>query len=112
MRSLFSVNGTPATENKLRIGQIVTVDGVVIGTTSGQATSVEFESDVRGAVTAVDPATTSFTVLGQKVKVDGGTVFDSGFVPANLSGIKVGRVVEVSGFRNSTSQLVAARVQT
>jgi hypothetical protein len=109
--STIIVNGKPVTEDKLRIGQVVTVDGVVSGTTSGQATQVEFESDVRGAVTAVDPATTTFTVLGQKVKVDGGTTFDAAFVPANLAGVKIGRVVEVSGFRNSTSQLVASRVQ-
>jgi hypothetical protein len=109
--STITVNGKPATETQLRIGQVVTVDGVVSGTTSGQASSVEFGSDVRGAVTAVDPITASFTVLGQKVRVDGGTVFDAAFVPANLSGVKVGRVVEVSGFRNSTSQLVATRVQ-
>ena len=104
--STIIVNGKLVTEDKLRIGQVVTVDGVVSGTTSGQATQVEFESDVRGAVTAVDPATTTVTVLGQKVKVDGGTAFDAAFVPANLAGVKIGRVVEVSGFRNSTAQLV------
>jgi hypothetical protein len=109
--STITVNGSPATEAQLRIGQVVTVDGVVSGGTSGQASSVAFESDVRGAVTAVDPVAATFTVLGQKVKVDGGTVFDAAFVPANLAGIAVGRVVEVSGFRNSTSQLVATRVQ-
>jgi len=50
-------------------------------------------------------------VLGQKVRVDGGTKFGSTFVPANLAGVKNGQIVEVSGFRNSTGQLVAGRVQ-
>jgi hypothetical protein len=45
------------------------------------------------------------------VRVDGATKFDAGFVPANLAGVKVGSPVEVSGFRNSTGQLVASRVQ-
>ena len=110
--STITVNGQPATEGQLRVGQVVTVDGFVNpDLTTGQALTVDFGSNVRGLVTGVTPLKASFTVLGQTVRVDGATKFDTRFVPANLAGVKVGSPVEVSGFRNSTGQLVASRVQ-
>ena len=110
--STITINGQPATEAQLRVGQVVTVDGFVNpDLTTGQALTVGFESNVRGVVTAVTPSQASLTVLGQKVRVNGATNFGAGFVPANLAGVKVGTPVEVSGFRNSTGQLVASRVQ-
>lgn len=110
--AVITANGKPVAEDRLRVGQVVTVDGVVnANLVTGQATEVEYEGDVRGAVTAVNRTTSSFTVTGQTVLVNGATVFDGAFVPANLAGVKAGRVVEVSGFRNASGQLVATRVE-
>jgi hypothetical protein len=111
--STITINGQPATEGQLRVGQVVTVDGFVNpDLTTGQAQTVAFESNVRGRVTAVTPSTASLTVLGQKVRVDGATKFDAKFVPANLAGITVGAIIEVSGFRDSSGRLVATRIQS
>ena len=110
--STIVVNGVATTEDKLRVGQVVTVDGVVNGDlVTGQANSVQFDSDVRGAVTSVDAATATFHVLGQRIRVNGGTKFSGAFNPANLAGVKVGSVVEVSGFRTAGGALSATLVQ-
>jgi hypothetical protein len=109
----ITVNGVPATESKLKIGQVVTVDGVVNGDlVTGQAATVAHQSDVRGAVTAVDGSTATLRVLGQVIRVDGGTTFSGAFTPLNLAGIQVGNIVEVSGYRASGNALVATRVQS
>ncbi len=106
------INDRVATEADLRVGQVVTVDGdVAADGVNGLAFNVSFESDVRGVVTAIDPLTSSFTALGQRIRVAGDTVFDASFVPANLGGLTVGTTVEVSGYRNAAGDLVAAFVQ-
>lgn len=107
----ISANGSPATEQDLRVGQIVTVDGFVNpDLVTGTAAVVSYDGDVRGAVAGVDAATSSLTVLGQVVRVNGGTSFDPSFEPANLAGIAQGVVVEVSGYRDSADNLLATRV--
>jgi hypothetical protein len=108
----ITVNGVATTEDKLRVGQVVTVDGVVNNDlVTGQAATVAHESDVRGAVTAVDESTSSLRVLGQSIRVNGGTKFSAGFAPANLAGVDVGDIVEISGYRTAGGALVATRVQ-
>jgi hypothetical protein len=49
--------------------------------------------------------------LGQRISVNGGTKFSGAFNPANLAGVKVGSIVEVSGFRTSAGALSASSVQ-
>lgn len=105
------INGAPATEADLRIGQVVTVDGFVnADLETGNAVTVEFDSDVRGLVASVDPVSASMRVLGQTVRVNGGTTFDEAFTPANLGGVAPGSVVEISGYRNSIGEVVATHV--
>jgi hypothetical protein len=102
------VDDNPGVESDLAVGQVVTVDGFVNDDgVTGRADIVEYESDVRGSIAIVDVGTTSFTVLGQTVRVDSGTRFDAAFVPANFSALRAGQIVEVSGYRNSVGQLVA-----
>jgi hypothetical protein len=102
------VDDNPGVESDLAVGQVVTVDGFVNDDgVTGRADIVEYESDVRGAIASVDLGTTSFTVLGQTVRVDSGTRFEASFVPANFSALRAGQIVEVSGYRNSAGQLVA-----
>jgi hypothetical protein len=105
------IDGAPATEAQLRIGQVVTVDGSVNADgVTGTANTISFESDLRGAVTAVNAATSSFTLLGQVVKVNAATNFDDSIVPAALSALAPGTVVEVSGYRTANGSLNATRI--
>ena len=109
--SLIRVNGALTTEGALRVGQVVTVDGVVNpDLVTGQAATVDFDSDLRGRITAIDKATTTLRVLDQLVRVNGATSFDESLQPANLGALALGQVVEVSGYRNSAGDVVATRV--
>jgi Domain of unknown function (DUF5666) len=101
--ALIEVDGQPATQADLRVGQVVDVDGTVnADLVTGTATRVTQDSQARGLITAVDPATATFTVLGQRVLLNGGTNF--AVVPA------VGAAVAVSGYRNGAQDLVASFV--
>jgi hypothetical protein len=107
----IQIDDQPGTESQLSVGDIVTVTGTknADGKT-GTAARVTFSGNVLGPVVQVDLPTRTFVVLGQTVRVAGSTVFDSSLQPGDISGIKVGARVEVSGFANSFGQIVASRI--
>ncbi len=107
--ALVTVDGKPASQSQLQIGQIVTVEGVQHGAT-GTAASVSFTGDVIGPIAGVDITTGSITVLGQTVRVDNGTTFGAGFQPAGLAALHPGLAVEVSAFADAAGILHASRV--
>lgn len=108
----IDIDDQPATESQLSVGDIVTVVGTVNADgKTGTATQVTFRGNVAGIVGQVNVPTRTFVVLGQTVLVTASTVFDSNISPADITGIKPGDRVEVSGFANSFGQLVASRIQ-
>lgn len=105
------VNGEPATEADLRLGQMVTVSGHVNSDgTTGSASRIEFTADVLGPVEDIDLADARVMVMGQAVLINEATVFDDGIDPETLRGIDVGDVVEVSGFINARGEVEATRI--
>jgi hypothetical protein len=50
-------------------------------------------------------------VLGQTVRVSGSTLFDDTILPASITSLKVGNIVEISGFPNAAGEIVASRIQ-
>lgn len=106
----ITTDDQPATEIDLKVGQVVRISG----TTSASATSIEtieFDDNVEGPVQSIDRTAGSLVVLGQNVLTDGGTVFDDSITTASLDGINVGDIVEVSGFRNSSDDIVATHIE-
>jgi hypothetical protein len=103
----ITADDSPKTPAFLQSGMTVKVkgrrndDGV-----TGTATDIEVENEVRGTITA--KGTDSFTVLGQTVFVDGGTVFDD---VANFAALAVGNAVEVHGQRDAAGAIRATRVE-
>lgn len=73
---------------------------------TGRADEIEVENEVRGSITAL--GADSFTVLGQTVFVDGGTVFAN---VANFAALIVGNAVEVHGQRDAAGSIRATRVE-
>jgi hypothetical protein len=101
----------PAAESQLRVGQIVAVQGRLdANETTGTAIDVSFTGDALGAISQIDAAGGSFVVLGQTIRVNDETLFGAGIQPANIGGLQVGAVVEVSAFANATGDLVASRI--
>ena len=107
----INIDGQPGTEAQLRAGQVVTIEGTVNpdGTT-GAATTLAFDGDVRGPVTQVDLVGNTFTVLDQTVKVTSSTVFDDAIASGDITGLSGGVSVEVSGIVDPAGEIVASRV--
>jgi hypothetical protein len=111
----ISIDGQPGGQSQLQQGDVVSLSGVFApGRHLGvqTATAVTFSANVRGVVAGVDAPSSTFYVLGQTVHVTAGTVFDSSIQPAGLEGLQNGAVLEVSGFADSSGNLVATRVGT
>jgi len=104
------VNGELATEDDLAIGQVVTVQAVGDAKGGAVAESVDFESDLRGPITALDAVNARLTVLGQDIRVGPETVLDLG-AGADLSTLQAGDRVEISGFRGAGSVISASYVK-
>src|SRR5882762_5463566 len=82
------------------------VNGVHFKTTSatirknGQVvaqSALKVGENVAGPIATIDTTNNMLTVLGQTVKIDGGTSLSSDVQPADITGLKVADFVEVSG---------------
>src|ERR1700730_5975916 len=106
------IDDQPGAESQLLVGEVVTVTGSVNADgKTGTATQVTFSGDVAGPITRIDTAGGTFVVLGQTVRVSGSTLFDHIILPASITSLKVGDIVEVSGFPNTAAEIVASRIQ-
>ena len=107
----IGIDGQPGTEAQLSVGDVVTVVGTVNADgKTGTAGQVTFGGNVAGTVDQVNVPTQTLVVLGQTVLVTASTVFDASTSPADITGIKPGASIEVSGFANSFGQLVASHI--
>jgi hypothetical protein len=110
-RARVVVNGRPASISQLRTGHIVTAHGSVApGGAVAIADEIELESEVRGAVAAVDRAHATFKVLGQTIQLTSESVLDDRIQPANLFGLRPGTWVKVSAFQRADGVFEASRV--
>jgi uncharacterized protein DUF5666 len=108
----IQIDDQPGAESQLAIGEVVTVTGTLnADNTTGTATHVTFLGNVLGPVAQVDVPSNTFVALGQTVLVTANTVFDPNIQPSQISGVKTGDRYEVSGFPDSSGQIVASRVQ-
>ncbi|MEY4765596.1 MAG: hypothetical protein RI907_2269 [Pseudomonadota bacterium] len=94
-------------------GTTVTVTGTVDDSGNGTATSIVVHGGVRGQVTAVDTANSTFTINGQVILVDSATVWDgtttTGFGYSSL--VAGTSYVEAYGVLDATTgKLTATRV--
>jgi hypothetical protein len=107
------VDGDPGTVAELELGEVVAIVGErdASGAT-GTADTVQFRTNVRGPITAVDATTSELTVLHQKVIVGPSTILDLGALPAAFSSFNVGDFVAVSGFVSAQGAIEATRVAT
>lgn len=106
------IDGQPALESQLRVGQVVRVTGTVdTGGTTGTARTIDYSSLVEGPVQSIDLATGRIVVLGQTVRVSAATSFSDDVVPRGIEGLAVGDRVEVSGLVGSDGVVGATRIE-
>lgn len=113
----FTRNGVTSTMDDsqvraaLKLGMVVEVQGTIASSTSGSATTVVVKEAVRGPVeTKSGTLGTNATliVLGQTVRVDDTTLFDSGF---SFGTIVRGDLLEVHGQRNNDGTIAATFIE-
>ncbi|NOX69811.1 MAG: hypothetical protein GXP15_11535 [Gammaproteobacteria bacterium] len=108
----ITVEGSPANETDLAVGQVVVVKGSLGSDgTTGIADSVDFDDILEGPISAIDTLAGTLTVLGQLVRVDADTSFDTAIIPASLGGLVISDIVEISGFFLADGSIGATRVE-
>lgn len=108
----ITVDGSPAIETDLSVGQIVVVRGTIDDDgTTGTAASVAFDDAVEGPIESIDLASDSMMVLGQTVLVNSDTVYEDDINPESLEGLNVGDIVEVSGNIDANGAIVATYIE-
>ena len=107
----FSVDDSSGSESGLNVGMIVTVYGNLSSATEGTASSIVYDNELKGPVSAisVDGTRKILTILGVSVVVSADTVINNngGLDFASLS---VGDFLEVSGYITDTD-LIATYVE-
>jgi len=104
-------NDTTVAQSGLAVGEVALVRGREDAQSGeGEAESVEVEDRVVGPITMIDAAGNQLTVLGQTISVTADTSFGPGITPADLTGLKSGDSIEVSGLPGSGGVIMATRI--
>lgn len=101
------VNGEPAAETDLQVGQVVTVTGTLTDDTRGDADTVVFDRLVDGPIENIDRQAGIITALDQIVRIDESTAFID-VAPMDLAELNL---IAVSGFVNDRGEIVATALQ-
>jgi Domain of unknown function (DUF5666) len=105
-------NGQVVAQSALKVGEIARIKGAKNDTDgSGNADSIDDDQTVVGPIAKIDAPNNTLTVLGQTVKIDGGTSFSSDVKPADITGLKVTDFVEVSGLTAADGSITATRIE-
>jgi hypothetical protein len=107
----ITVEGQPATQSALDVGDVVLVTGSVKDDgVTGVAERVIADDILEGAVESIDLSTGQFTVLAQTVVVTPDTIFADDFSLRTLEGLSPGDIVEIAGFIGD-GRIIATRVE-
>jgi len=110
----FTVDGSPAGQNDLAVGQVVVVKGKIDDNgLTGTADTVSYNDAVKGPIEAgsLDLVNQTFRVLGLSIRVTTATIFDDAIQPRALAGLAEGDVVEVSGLPDADGFIRATRIE-
>ncbi len=110
----ISDDGANKTESELKIGQVVEIKGKSVDSANGNADSILVIKELKGPVDKLyDASVTPKTigVLGQTVIIDNNTIVDNNIGANGLAGLAIGVPVEVSGFRETSGNLRATRIE-
>jgi hypothetical protein len=92
--------------SELKLGMVVEVRGTISADgKSGKADAIIATVAAEGPVAAISVSSRNLWLLGQRVRIDAGTVFE-GF-PA-LDALAVGDIVAVSGLKDASNDVIAA----
>lgn len=103
-----TVDKQTANISTLRVGMVVTVDGIVdTSGLTGRADRIEYDHVLEGPIEAIDVVDRGLTVLGQHIAVDLNTQCDG----VACSALSLSDVIEVSGFQDAKGVLHATYIK-
>ncbi|MBN2646665.1 MAG: hypothetical protein JXR44_02645 [Thiotrichales bacterium] len=110
----FEIDGRVASEQDLRVGMVVQVEGEInADRKTGKASRITFDDDLQGPITGLtvdanDPDIKRFTIYGTQVVVSRTrTKYDDDLSFVTLAD---NQIVEISGYYDANNQLVATYV--
>ena len=114
--SIVTMEGAPSSESSLKLGMVITLDGLINADgKNGIATHIDYADELEGIVTAANIAadgTGTLTVMGQTVKVDTATKFESKVSTiTSIDMIAINNIVEISGYSAGDGTITATRVE-
>jgi Domain of unknown function (DUF5666) len=105
-------NGQTVDQSQLAVGEVARIKGSKNDAdNTGVAEEVDVEEAVVGAIDKIDTTGGTVTVLAQVVKINAGTSFSKDIQPADITGLKTGDVIHVSGMTDSSGDIVATRIE-
>ncbi len=108
----IEIDGQPATESDLKLGQNVFVSGIVDSELpSGVAETIIANAVIAAAITDIDIDEMRVTVLGMVASADAETVFEKLSGDDEFDGFGIGDKVKISGFRQSDGNILATRIE-
>ena len=107
----FVIDGHPGSQNDLKVGMVVTVNGSLSSSGTRTAATITQEDVVEGAIQAIPSTNDRIVVLGQTVLIDNGTLFDNNIPGQNISGLVPGDLVEVNGFVKGKGLIIATLIE-
>lgn len=102
------VDGVPAAEADLKVGQIVRIVSLIEDNVS-TAVLIEYQENVSGPIAAIQAGSDSLTILDQPITADADTRFDVPGV-SSFGDLQPGSVVEISAFRDPNGVLRATYI--
>lgn len=105
------INGEAASISQLKEGQYVALNGIASASAlNGIAEHVDYEAHLIGPVESIEASLGRLIVMGQTVLTDSDTAVGPGVELVSFSGLDTGSVVQISGFLNTSDQLLATRI--
>ncbi len=113
--SSFSIDGEHGSEDDLKVGMRVRVEGSVNGE-HGSASSISYTDELEGLVISNSIASGAdvgnMNIMGQTVSVTAETVFESKVMTVTMPDqIAAGMIVEVSGYSSGMGEIQATRIE-
>jgi len=110
--AMIRKNGQTVDQSQLAVGEVARIKGSKDDAdNTGVADEVDVDEAVIGPIDKIDTTAGTVTVLAQIVKINAGTSFSKDFQPADITGLKTGDVIHVSGMTDSSGAIVATRIE-
>ncbi|TLZ06470.1 MAG: hypothetical protein E6K39_10570, partial [Gammaproteobacteria bacterium] len=91
-------NGQTVDQSQLAVGEVARIKGSKNDADdTGVADEMDVDEAVNGPIDKIDTTAGTVTVLAQIVKINAGTSFSKDIQPADITGLKTGDVIHVSG---------------